>query len=155
MPPIHTTFLVIGLVLLALINIIFLVDIELTLSRNKQLQSPGEGDWGFGQVLALLLLVVPLRDFVKSIIDIRRKIREMRQDLQRRFEKALRAAIEEDTVVGRHFQDFIEQGADPNTLLDGIYVPYAETRHTLTDSLQVVNLSIFCSLRRINRTCPF
>ncbi|KAJ7697916.1 hypothetical protein B0H17DRAFT_1130195 [Mycena rosella] len=37
----HTTFLVVGLVLLVVINIIFLVDIELTLSRNKHLQSAG------------------------------------------------------------------------------------------------------------------
>ena len=73
----------------------------------------------------------------------------MRQDVQRRFEKALRDAIEEDTLVDRHFRDFIEQGADPNTQLDGIYVPYADMRNTFTNSLQVANLSLFFSLRRI------
>ncbi|KAJ7697889.1 hypothetical protein B0H17DRAFT_1130167 [Mycena rosella] len=102
-------FLVVGLMLLVLINIIFLVDtsirpvpsarclwhkdtevtyhrlikgeprglagarpaIELTLSRNKHLQSGGDGLWGFGQVLALLLLVMPLRDAWNALQDIR------------------------------------------------------------------------------------
>ncbi|KAJ7678595.1 hypothetical protein B0H17DRAFT_1139291 [Mycena rosella] len=45
----HTTFLVVGLALLILINIIFLIDIELTLSRNKHLQSGEDDLWGFGQ----------------------------------------------------------------------------------------------------------
>ncbi len=145
---IHTTFLVVGLVCLVVINVLFLVDIELTLSRNKRLQSFGEDEWGFGQILALLLLVVPLRDFVTSIIDIRRKLRAMREDLQQRFEKALRDAIQEDSLMGSLFQDFIEQGVDPNTQLDGIHVPYA-VRYILTNSLQVANLSLFFSLRRI------
>jgi hypothetical protein len=118
---IHTTFLIVGLVSLAVINIIFLVDIELTLSRNQPIQYRGEDEWGFGQVLALLLLVVPLRDFVTSITDIRKKIRERKQDLQRRFEKVLSDAIVDDSFVAGHFRDFIEQGADPNTQLDGMY----------------------------------
>jgi hypothetical protein len=51
-------------------NDILLLDIELTLRRNKHDQSPEEDEWGFWQVLALLLLVIPLRDFVISILDI-------------------------------------------------------------------------------------
>lgn len=146
---IHFTFLVIGLVCLAIINLVFLVDIELTLSRNERIQSRGEDEWVFGQVLALLLLVVPLRDFLASIIDIRRKLREMRQDLQDRFEKALRQAIEEDTLVGHHFRDFIEQGADPNTQLAGRYLPHADTKRTPTNLLQITNLPLSFNLRRI------
>ena len=72
----HTALLVVGLVCLAAINIIFIIDIELTLSRNKQDQSHEEAEWGFGQVLALLLLVVPLRDFLKSMVVIYRKPRK-------------------------------------------------------------------------------
>lgn len=119
-PEVHTAFLVIGLQCLVVINILFLVDIELTLSRNKHFQFEGEGLWGFGQVLALLLLVVPLRDFATSIVDIRNKLREaheMKREAQRSFEHHLREAIERDTLEGYDFPDLIERGADPDIRL--------------------------------------
>jgi len=107
-------------------NVIFLSDIELTLSRNTQIQSRAEDQWGFGQVLALLLLVIPLRDFVTSINDIRMKIREkqereeeMKREAQRQFEEHLRSAIENDTLENYGFRDLIERGACPNTQLNG------------------------------------
>jgi len=135
---IHTAFLVVGLVCLAIINIIFLIDIELTLSRNRQIQSREEDNWGFGQVLALLLLVVPLRDFVTSINDVRRKQREkeqqaneMRRNVQKQFEEHLRKAISEDTFEGHDFQYWMDQGAEPNTELKGIFVAFDDRRHTL------------------------
>jgi hypothetical protein len=131
---IHTTFLVVGLACLASINAIFLVDIELTLSRNKQIQSQGEGMWGFGQVLALLLLVVPLRDFVSSIVDIRRRLRkekQLRDTAQKNFEDSLRHAIEENTFEGHDFEDLIERGANPNTRIQG-RLPYHVTAHVTT-----------------------
>jgi hypothetical protein len=83
---IHTTFLIFGLVSLA---VIFLVDIELTLSRSRPIQYRGEDEWGFGQMLALLLLVVV--DVTKSRkgTDIQKKIRERKQDHQWRFESSL------------------------------------------------------------------
>jgi len=136
----HFTFLVVGLACLAIINVIFLVDIERTLFHNKRIQSRGEDEWGFGQILALLLLVVPLRDFVTSIINIRSRAQATKQDLQERFEQAVRSAIEEH-VVGRYFENFIAQGANPNTQLNGKYnASYAPKGHTLTNSLQVANL---------------
>jgi len=135
---IHTAFLIVGLVCLAIINIIFLVDIELTISRNRQIQSREEDNWGFGQVLALLLLVVPLRDFVTSINDVRRKRREKerqanetRRNVQKQFEEHLRKAISEDTFEGHDFQYWIDQGAEPNTELKGIFVAFDDRRHTL------------------------
>jgi hypothetical protein len=149
----HLTFLVVGLVCLASINVIFLADIELTLFHNKQIQSRGEDEWGFGQILALLLLLVPLRDFVTSIINIRSRAQATKQDLQERFEKAVRSAIEEH-VVGRYFETFIAQGANPNTQLDG-NVSYAPKAHTLITSSQVVNLSLSFSLQRIRRITPW
>ncbi|KAF7357316.1 Multiple ankyrin repeats single kh domain [Mycena sanguinolenta] len=85
----RTAFLTVGLVCLLIINLILLVDVELTLRRNKHKQSTGENDWGFGQVLALLLLVVPIQ------------------------------AIAHNTFVGHDFQGLIEQGADPKVELDG------------------------------------
>jgi hypothetical protein len=64
----RTAFLIIGLVLLVAINILFIVDIELTLRRNKGDQN-GDDAWGFGQVLALLL-IIPLRDAWGALQDI-------------------------------------------------------------------------------------
>ena len=119
---VHTASLVGGLVCLLAINIIFLVDIELTLSRNKSNQSQGEGVWGFGQVLALLLLVVPFRDFVSSISEIRQRLMEekrSREMVHKKFEESLRGAIEKETFEGYDFQALIEQGADPNTQIKG------------------------------------
>jgi hypothetical protein len=112
-------FLIVGLVCLAIINIILLFDIELTLRRNKQNQSPEEDEWGFGQVLALLLLVIPLRDFVTSILDIREKVKE---ELQRTFERYLRQAMVKNTLDDHDFQSLIKKGVDPNAQLEGLYV---------------------------------
>ena len=98
-------FLIVGLVCLALINVIFLVDVELTLSRNKQFQSHEADEWGFGQVLALLLLVVPLRDFARSIIDIRRKLREKQEHANREFVSHLRDASPGQYFRGPRFSD--------------------------------------------------
>jgi hypothetical protein len=58
----HTAFLIVGLVLLVAINILFIIDIELTLRRNKGDQNGNEATWGFGRVLALLLLILLFRD---------------------------------------------------------------------------------------------
>jgi len=46
---VHTAFLVIGLQCLVVVNILFLVDVELTLSRDKHFQFDGEGLWGSGR----------------------------------------------------------------------------------------------------------
>ncbi|KAJ6592730.1 armadillo-type protein [Mycena capillaripes] len=119
-PKNHTAFLLVGLVCLAVINIILLLDIELTLRRNKGHESPEEDNWGFGQILALLLLVVPLRDFWTSIVDIREKVtmeKEAKENIQRSFEKHLREAINGDTLVGHDFPGLIDRGADHNTEL--------------------------------------
>ncbi|KAJ3520622.1 hypothetical protein NMY22_g12670 [Coprinellus aureogranulatus] len=66
----------VGLFILLSINIIFVVDIELTLRRNEHLQALGEAEWGFGQVLAVLLLFMPLRDLVEMILARRQRRQE-------------------------------------------------------------------------------
>ncbi|KAJ7200344.1 hypothetical protein GGX14DRAFT_660241 [Mycena pura] len=71
----HTAFLIVGLVSLVAINILFIVDIELTLRHNKGNQNGKEAAWGFGQVLALLLLIIPLRDASGALQDIRENLR--------------------------------------------------------------------------------
>jgi len=120
---IHVGFLVVGLVFLVFINGIFLSDIELTLSRNKHIQSREDNQWGFGQVLALLLLVIPLRDFATSINDIQKKIREKKErerEAQQQFEDSLRSAIKKDTFENYGFRDLIERGGvSPDTQING------------------------------------
>ncbi|KAJ7059272.1 armadillo-type protein [Mycena amicta] len=118
----HTAFLIVGLVSLGVINIILLVDIELTLRRNKRDQSPEEDQWGFGQILALLLLVVPLRDFVTSILDIREKVKrekEVKEKVQKDFEEHLQQAVSNDTFEGHDFKALIQGGADANVVIEG------------------------------------
>ncbi|KAJ7477613.1 ankyrin repeat-containing domain protein [Mycena latifolia] len=105
---VHTPFLVVGLVLLVVINIIFLVDIELTLSRNKHLQSDEDNLWGFGQVLALLLLVMPLRDAWNALRDIQEALR----GVQQQFHQALREEIAA-TPIKERLHDLITEGANP------------------------------------------
>jgi hypothetical protein len=77
---IHTPIfpVLIGLSLLLLTNLVLIIDIELTLHRNRGLQAPGEAEWGFGQVLAVLLLCMPLRDLLEMILA-RRQGRQERQ----------------------------------------------------------------------------
>ncbi|KAJ7891035.1 hypothetical protein B0H13DRAFT_1887364 [Mycena leptocephala] len=107
-----------GLFCLAIINVILLVDIELTLGRNKRFLSGEDNEWGFGQVLALLLLVVPLRDFLSSILDIQEKVEEKRR-IQSNFEERLRGGVEGRTVEAEIFEDLIERGADPTVEIEG------------------------------------
>jgi hypothetical protein len=55
-------------------------------------QSNEEHDWGFGQILALLLLLVPLRDAWAAL-------RNIQNNAQQRFEQAFRTAAEADTAL--------------------------------------------------------
>jgi hypothetical protein len=133
---IDPTFLYAGFLFLLAINIIFVIDIEVTLSRNSYLQTPGEGDWGFGQVLALLLLVVPFRDFLSSLSKIRdgeRKLKALRERrrAQERFVDMLSRAIRAESTSPTpprpdnaepqqdskswDFKQLILEGADPYT----------------------------------------
>ncbi|PPQ73965.1 hypothetical protein CVT26_006316, partial [Gymnopilus dilepis] len=122
----HTAFVIVGFVSLVLVDIIMLIDVELTLRRNKGNQVRDEGDWGFGQVLALLLLVIPLRDFVKSVVEIQNTVKEeerkRKQELdeaQEKFEGHLRKALAEKHFEVNYFIHWIDKGANPNTKLMG------------------------------------
>jgi hypothetical protein len=80
-----------GLMILLLINLIFVIDIELTLRRNYRIQDQeqDEAEWGFGQILAILLLVLPLRDLIEALLARRSKQRqrEVDEDLQEAIRK--------------------------------------------------------------------
>ncbi|KAH8101577.1 hypothetical protein BXZ70DRAFT_1007403 [Cristinia sonorae] len=100
----------VGLSVLFIVNIIFLVDIELTLQRNRQLQGSDsdEAEWGFGQILAMLLLVLPFRDLIETVLARREKRHERQRERQRREEltKSLKEAIKEKS--SRLFLDLVE-----------------------------------------------
>jgi hypothetical protein len=99
---------IIGLLILLVITVIFVIDIELTLQRNQHLQGSVELQWGFGQILAVLLLVLPLRDLLEAVL----ARREKRQILQRRDE------LQDAATKGRLdlVVKLLEQGTDPNIL---------------------------------------
>jgi len=89
-------FPILALTLLAGISILCIVDVDLTIRRNV---------WGFGQVLALLLLVIPLRDAGNAILDIRRGI-------QGHFEELFKHECKEPPVLDE-LQRLVDEGADP------------------------------------------
>jgi hypothetical protein len=110
-PPtdVHIAFLIIGLVCLVGINILFIFDIEKTLQHNGGIESKEEREWGFGQVLALLLLVLPLRDTWNAFLDIQRNLKGVQQQFEDLFLHEIHA---EPTV--HLLQKLINQEADPN-----------------------------------------
>ncbi|KAG6864293.1 hypothetical protein C0995_006352, partial [Termitomyces sp. Mi166 len=64
----------IGLAILAMIDVILLVDTEVAIKENTdRFQLETETQWTFGQTLALLLLLVAFRDLVESILEKRGK----------------------------------------------------------------------------------
>lgn len=105
--------IVIGMLILAIINIIFMIDTELTLHWNQALQST-DSELTFGQILALLLLVIPIRDLAENIVARREK---------RSHTAALRIAL----IAGAHIDvilSLVEQGADPNVIIHGMSSQY-------------------------------
>ncbi|KAJ6461859.1 ankyrin repeat-containing domain protein [Mycena vitilis] len=102
---------VVGMVLLMATNLIFLLDIELTLLRNRAHQTAGESEWTFGQILALLLLVLPLRDLVDTMLA-RREKRRMDEHAT-----SLRNAIR-DKAPMKTILDLVNTGADVNAKVE-------------------------------------
>ncbi|KAJ7938641.1 hypothetical protein B0H13DRAFT_1941686 [Mycena leptocephala] len=98
--------IVIGLLILGVINIIFIVDTEVMLHANNSVLGQGNSDWTFGQTIALLLLLVPLRDLVETIME--------KHDSRRRGEHTdlLRKTIQRKETTA--IKDLVENGADVN-----------------------------------------
>jgi hypothetical protein len=126
---------VIGLVLLLAINIIFLVDIELTLLQA----SSGESGWTFGQILAMLLLVLPLRDLVETFLSRREKqrIKELaHHEMQRKKEhtQLLQNAIK-DRATSMTILALLNNGADVNTKVESTWMyfllPWRNIEHSI------------------------
>jgi hypothetical protein len=115
----HTAFLVVGLLCLLAINILFILDIELTLRRNRSNQTGGDNDWGFGQVLALLLLIFPLRDAWTALQGIGKERRDSKEQRQKQLEVFFRT-ICEATPAHEELERLLEQdGVTSETQIKG------------------------------------
>lgn len=98
-----------GLTFLLVVNIIFTMDIELSIRGNQHLQNAEESEWGFGQILALLLVFMPLRDLVEALF-------RRRQEMQTKLNNALKKAI-----TDKNWEDmsrWIAAKANPNVKAD-------------------------------------
>jgi hypothetical protein len=83
----------IGLIFLLAVNIVFMADIETTIINHTV---SGESQWTFGQTLAVLLLVLPLRDVAMFIIDVRTEKRHQKRNEKCTLE--LKAALENNEM---------------------------------------------------------
>ncbi|KAF5323839.1 hypothetical protein D9611_008234 [Ephemerocybe angulata] len=103
----------VGLILLLAINLVFIIDIELALKQNASLQgdSKDEAEWSFGQILAMLLLFMPLRDLAETFLA--RRMKQRQKDL----DMGLIGAINlKDTGM---VPTWISRGANPNIKREG------------------------------------
>jgi hypothetical protein len=83
----------IGLIFLLAVNIVFMADIESTIFNHKV---SSESQWTFGQTLAVLLLVLPLRDVAMFIVDVRTEKRHKERNAK--CTQELKAALENDEM---------------------------------------------------------
>ncbi|KAF5319003.1 hypothetical protein D9611_012709 [Ephemerocybe angulata] len=99
----------IGLVFLLAINLVFIIDIEVALRQNAGLQGKDvvEAEWGFGQILAMLLLFMPLRDLAETFLA--RSMKQRQKDLDMGLGGAVKGS-DLDLV-----RTWIARGANPNT----------------------------------------
>jgi hypothetical protein len=79
----------IGLMFLLAVNIVFMVDIETTISFHDVTD---ESKWTFGQTLAVLLLVLPIRDVVMFIMHVRKEKHDAKRHM--RCTRDLKDALE-------------------------------------------------------------
>ncbi|KAJ3513140.1 hypothetical protein NMY22_g15129 [Coprinellus aureogranulatus] len=100
-----------GLGFLFAINVVFIADIELTLHRNIGLQDREEEQWGFGQILAILLVLMPLRDLVEAILARRLRRHEL-QIKEHELSAAWASALLRRDVD--RILELVKEGADPN-----------------------------------------
>ncbi|KAG6856056.1 hypothetical protein H0H87_008026 [Tephrocybe sp. NHM501043] len=104
-----------GFVILIAINIFFLVSTEVALHDNQSLLGETVDPWTFGQILALMLLLVPAWDFVGILIERRDSRAQRIRDLVDKSvngdkDKAQELLDEQpdDTVRGKEYSMYSE-----------------------------------------------
>ncbi|KIK51536.1 hypothetical protein GYMLUDRAFT_981247 [Collybiopsis luxurians FD-317 M1] len=106
----HVGMLYVCLAALLSFNVLFIVDTERTFKANRVTE---ENQWGFGQILPLLLLAIPIRDIWNAIQDVRKK----KQKLQKQFEQFFQRHVRGELVPLRKF---IQEGANPKEKMEKI-----------------------------------
>lgn len=100
-----------GLGSLLCINLIFLVDTEATISRNRASHNGGEErQMGYGQVLSLVLLLVPLRDVFISLAFSKRSD-------SKKATKCLRQALVDGALDTEQVNRWLAEDADYNSII--------------------------------------
>ncbi|KAH8813939.1 hypothetical protein DL96DRAFT_507756 [Flagelloscypha sp. PMI_526] len=124
---------ILGLALLAIVNIIFIVDTEVMLHSNTA--EDEDLAWTFGQTLALLLLLVPLRDLAETFLMIREKKRKEEHTY------LLREAVEKGETGT--MKKLVESGANPNIQApDGTKLPTALQLASFKGELELVQFLV-------------
>ncbi|KAF6763578.1 hypothetical protein DFP72DRAFT_478817 [Ephemerocybe angulata] len=118
----------IGLLFLLAINLVFIIDIELALKQNAGLQSKDESEWGFGQILAMLLLFMPLRDLAETVLA--RRMKQRQKDLDMGLIGAINSKDRSMVLT------WIARGANPKAKLEGDISPMHIACHF--DDLDVI-----------------
>jgi hypothetical protein len=85
----------IGLMFLLVVNIVFMVDIETAIKFHDVTD---ESKWTFGQTLAVLLLVLPIRDVVMFIMHVRKE--KHNEEQRTRCTRDLKDALEHSDMAG-------------------------------------------------------
>ncbi|KAF5360844.1 hypothetical protein D9756_004562 [Leucocoprinus leucothites] len=101
-----------GLAMLAIINVVLLADTEVAISKNQGLTAKGDGDWTFGQTLALLLLLIPMRDIGEALLERRAK----------KVGERLKAASEVGELGA--VRDAIKSGAQKSVMAPSITIAF-------------------------------
>jgi hypothetical protein len=117
---------VVSMVLLFVINLVFLVDIELTLRRNRGQQEAGESDWTFGQILAMLLLFLPFRDLIEAMLA-RRETRRQEELAHREKQRIDEHTVSlQNAILGTAnteiLRDLVAKGATVNVQVEGAVI---------------------------------
>jgi hypothetical protein len=96
----------ISLLFLLAVDIVFMVDIETTIRFHNANE---ESQWTFGQTLAVLLLVLPLRDVVMFIMGVLREKRHAERHIT--CTKELKAALEDNEMEHRKRMKQVKEAA--------------------------------------------
>ncbi|KAF5364449.1 hypothetical protein D9758_010651 [Tetrapyrgos nigripes] len=106
--------IIIGMVFLIAINLAFIIDTELTLQQNTDQDG---SNWTFGQVLAMLLIAIPLRDLVETIVQRHEKQYEKRN--REGYTAALWREIGRQAAGMKSAQNWVRKGGDVNVKVEG------------------------------------
>ncbi|KIK51539.1 hypothetical protein GYMLUDRAFT_981253 [Collybiopsis luxurians FD-317 M1] len=108
----HVGMLYVCLAALFGFNVLFIVDTEKTFKANRVTE---ENQWGFGQILPLLLLAIPIRDIWNAVQDAWEKKQKSQKKFERLFQRDARGELDLAPL-----QNLIWEGANPKKRMENI-----------------------------------